>query len=249
MDAVILAAGLGKRLRPYTLSTPKPLLPVRGRPILDWTLSALPPAVGRVVVVVHYLADQIQGYLERQSNFSKWCTVHQAEPRGSGDALQTCAGQVESDRFLVVNGDDLFGARDLAALSEHRAAVLVQRVPESRRFGIVQLDRDGMLEGILEKPDLDGPGLANTGAYVLPKRIFTMELTRSSRGEYEITDYLTRLAQEQPVKIVEAKFWLPLGTVEAWQKAQRYTIVSEGNANNFLRMPSTSARPSLRGKS
>jgi NDP-sugar pyrophosphorylase family protein len=81
-----------------------------------------------------------------------------------------------------------------------------------------------MLEGILEKPDIDGPGLANTGAYVLPKEVFDMELTRSTRGEYEITDYLTRLAQGQPVKVVEAKFWLPLGTVEAWQKAQNATL-------------------------
>jgi bifunctional UDP-N-acetylglucosamine pyrophosphorylase/glucosamine-1-phosphate N-acetyltransferase len=224
MDAVILAAGLGKRLRPYTLSTPKPLLPVQGRPVLDWTLSALPRAIDRVIVVVHYLAEQIETYLEMQSHFSSWCTVHQVEPRGSGDALLSCAGQVKTDRFLVINGDDLFGAADLAAMAEHRAAVLVQRVLDSRRFGIVQLNEDGMLEGILEKPDIDGPGLANTGAYVLPKEVFDMELTRSTRGEYEITDYLTRLAQGQPVNVVEAKFWLPLGTVEAWQKAQNATL-------------------------
>jgi NDP-sugar pyrophosphorylase family protein len=224
MDAVILAAGLGKRLRPYTLSTPKPLLSVQDRPILDWTLAALPPAVTRVVVVVHYLAAQIQAYLEKQAHFSNWSTVFQAEPRGSGDALQSCAGHVQSDRFLVINGDDLFGAIDLAALSEERAAVLVQRVEESRRFGVVQLNERGTLLGILEKPDIDGPGLANTGAYTLPRKVFDMELTCSSRGEYEITDYLTQLAQEQPVKVVEANFWLPLGTVEAWQNAQTVAL-------------------------
>ena len=60
MDAIILAAGLGTRLRPHTLQTPKPLLPIRGRPILDWTLGALPLAVDRVIVVVHYLAEQIR---------------------------------------------------------------------------------------------------------------------------------------------------------------------------------------------
>jgi NDP-sugar pyrophosphorylase family protein len=224
MDAVILAAGLGKRLRPYTLETPKPLLAVKGRPILDWTLAALPPSIDRIIVVVNYLPAQIHGYLERQAYFSDWCSVHQAEPRGSGDALRTCAGRIESDRFLVINGDDLFGAADLAVLAEHRSAVLVQRVEDSRRFGIVQVNQDGTLRGILEKPDVDGPGLANTGAYMLPKQVFDMTLTRSSRGEYEITDYLTRLAQEQAVQVVEAKFWLPLGTVEAWQQAQNVTL-------------------------
>src|SRR5262249_40417277 len=152
----------------------------------DWTLFALPPSVDRIIVVVHYLAAQIESYLEKQAYFGDWCTVHQREPLGSGDALQACAQEVRSDQFLVINGDDLFAAAGLAALAEHQAAVLVQRVLESRRFGIVQLNENGTLRGILEKPDIDGPGLANTGAYVLPRQVFDTVLTRSSRGEYEI---------------------------------------------------------------
>jgi NDP-sugar pyrophosphorylase family protein len=68
MDAVIMAAGLGTRLRPHTLTTPKPLLPVKGRPILDWALGALPPQVDRVLVVVNYLAEQIESYLAKQKH-------------------------------------------------------------------------------------------------------------------------------------------------------------------------------------
>src|SRR6516165_6895799 len=103
MNAVILAAGLGTRLRPYTLDTPKPLLKVRGRPILDWTLGALPPSVDRVVVVVHYLADQVETYLHSQTYFSQWQTVKQEQPRGTGDALLSCRPYLRSDRFLVLN--------------------------------------------------------------------------------------------------------------------------------------------------
>src|SRR5205085_5655392 len=97
MDAIILAAGLGTRLRPHTLHTPKPLLPVQGRPILDWSLGALPPAVDRVVVVVHYLAEQVEAYLAGQSHFRHWNTVFQEKPRGTGDALRACRGQLHSD--------------------------------------------------------------------------------------------------------------------------------------------------------
>src|SRR5215218_3139706 len=113
MDAVILAAGLGTRLRPHTLHTPKPLLPVRGRPILDWTLGALPRPVDRVIVVVHYLAEKVEDYLKAQPHFKEWVAVPQEEPRGTGDALRRCRAHVRSDRLLVLNGDDLFGAADL----------------------------------------------------------------------------------------------------------------------------------------
>src|SRR2546425_8633669 len=90
MDAIILAAGLGTRLRPHTLTTPKPLLPIRGRPILDWALGALPGDVDRVLVVVNYLADQIAAYLRTQQHFPQWQTVLQQQPRGTGDALRSC---------------------------------------------------------------------------------------------------------------------------------------------------------------
>lgn len=127
MDAVLLCAGLGTRLRPYTLTTPKPLLQVRGRPILDWTLGALPKSVDRVIVVVHYLADQMESYLRGQHFFKDWTAIPQGEPRGTGDALRRCREAIRSDRFLVLNGDDLFGATDLAALADCSAGVLCIR--------------------------------------------------------------------------------------------------------------------------
>lgn len=220
MDAIILAAGLGTRLRPHTLQTPKPLLPVQGRPILDWALGALPATVDRVLVVTHYLAEQFDAYLARQTHCLRWETVFQEKPRGTGDALRCCRERLRSESFLVLNGDDLYGAADLAALAGCPAGLLVQSVEEPKRFGIAFQRPDGSLEKLVEKPDLPGPRLANAGAYVFPRDVFGTELTVSSRGEYEITDYVTALAQQRTVHLVEAKFWLPIGTVEVWQAAQ-----------------------------
>lgn len=224
MEAVILAAGLGTRLRPHTLTTPKPLLPIQGRPILDWALGALPPIVTRVIVVVHYLAEQIEEYLRSQRRFTNWVTVQQAEPKGTGDALRACRGHLASDRFLVLNGDDLYGAADLEGLASCPAGLLVQPVTEPRRFGIAFLRPDGMLLRLVEKPDLPGPQLANTGAYVFPRNVFDIELALSARGEYEITDYLTILAGQTSVHVIQAKFWLPIGTIDAWQNAQQLDL-------------------------
>jgi bifunctional UDP-N-acetylglucosamine pyrophosphorylase/glucosamine-1-phosphate N-acetyltransferase len=220
MDAIILAAGLGTRLRPHTLTTPKPLLPIQGRPILDWALGALPRSVDRVLVVVNYLAELIEEYLKTQTHQPTWEIVRQVEPRGTGDAFRSCRDQLRSDRFLVLNGDDLYGTADLEKLAATPAGVLCHLVNEPRRFGIVFLKEDGTLEKLVEKPHLDGRMLANTGAYLFPKSVFETEITVSDRGEFEITDYVSTLAQREPVHIVHADFWLPIGTIEALQAAE-----------------------------
>src|SRR5215471_14026531 len=127
MDAIILAAGKGTRLRPHTNTTPKPLLPVQGRPILDWIIGALPP-VNRLVVVVNYLAEQIDEYLRTQTHIRNWATVRQAAPRGTGDALMSCKGKVDSNKVLVLNGDDLIGRADLTALAAVPMGILAHSV-------------------------------------------------------------------------------------------------------------------------
>src|SRR6476469_9704328 len=181
MAAVILTAGLGTRLRPHTNTVPKPLLPVQGRPLLDWTIAALPPQVDRLVVVTNYLADQVEAILGKQPHVKDWTSVRQEVPRGTGDALRVCAPHIKSERLLVLNGDDLYGAADLAALAEKPAGLLAHPVDEARKWGVVtpKADRSGLMERLEEKPDRDGPALANIGAYVFPRSVFEIELTLS----------------------------------------------------------------------
>lgn len=223
MDAIILAAGLGTRLRPHTLSTPKPLLLVQGRPILDWIIGVLPP-VDRLIVVVNYLAEQVEAYLQTQTHVRDWVTVKQDVPRGTGDALHTCRPEVKGDRVMVLNGDDLYGVEDLAKLARTPAGILAHPVDEPRKFGIVFPNPDGTLKELIEKPDLDGRMLANIGAYLFPKSVFDIELPLSKRGEYEITDAVSGLAKQAPFHVVEATFWLPIGDVAAWDAAQKADV-------------------------
>jgi dTDP-glucose pyrophosphorylase len=158
--------------------------------------------------------------LRSQKWFSRFDVVFQKEPRGTGDALRQCRSKLQSSKFLALNGDDLFGRADLKPLSQTPAGVLVHAVDEPRRFGIAFLKPDGTLDKLVEKPDLDGRRLANTGAYLFPLSVFEIDLPLSPRGEYEITDYVTTLAARAPFHVVEAKFWFPIGTEEAWKKAE-----------------------------
>ena len=219
MDAIILAAGLGTRLLPYTKTTPKPLLKVQGRPILDWIIGALPP-IEKLVVVVNYLAEQIEDYLAGQDHVRHWQTVRQAHPRGTGDALKSCENHVSADRFLVLNGDDLYGSADLHKLAQLPMGILGSSVDQPRSFGILFRHPDGTLERLVEKPDLDGRHLANIGAYLFPRRVFDIELPLSPRNEYEITDAVSSLAKHDKFYVVEADFWLPIGTIAAWNAAE-----------------------------
>jgi NDP-sugar pyrophosphorylase family protein len=226
MDAILLAAGLGTRLRPHTLTTPKPLLLVQNRPLLDWTIAALPSSVDRLLVVTHYLAEQMESYLSRQPHIRDWTAIPQETPRGTGDALRKCQPHVKSDRFFVINGDDLFGAADLAKLTHAPAGVICQEVAEPRKWGIAFLKKDGTLEKLVEKPNMEGPQLANTGAYLFPKSVFELEIGLSPRGEYEITDYVSQLAARGPFHVVRSTFWFPIGDEAAWNKAQTLDLAS-----------------------
>jgi bifunctional UDP-N-acetylglucosamine pyrophosphorylase/glucosamine-1-phosphate N-acetyltransferase len=224
MDAIILAAGKGTRLRPHTNTTPKPLLPVQGRPILDWIIEALPP-VDRLVVVVNYLAEQIEDYLAKQKHVRDWTTVRQAEPRGTGDALMACKGKVTAKKVMVLNGDDLIGRADLAALAAVPMGILAHAVDEPKSYGIIFRNPDGSLNRVVEKPEgLTPPQLANIGGYMFPKSVFELTLPLSPRGEYEITDAVSQLAARGGFQVVEAKYWLPIGTIAQWEGAQKADV-------------------------
>lgn len=220
MDAIVLAAGKGTRLRPHTNATPKPLLPVQGRPILDWILATM-PSVERLIVVVNYLAGPIEEYLKRQPHIRNWTTVRQEEPRGTGDALMSCRGAVSSDRVMVLNGDDLIGRADLAALAAVPMGILAHAVDQPQDYGILFRNPDGTLKQVVEKPQgLAAPQLANIGGYLFPRRVFDLTLPLSPRGEYEITDAVAQLAATGGFHVVEARYWLPIGTIAQWEAAQ-----------------------------
>ena len=225
MDAVLLAAGLGTRLRPHTLTVPKPLLKVQGRPVLDWTISALPKQVTRLVVVVNYLAEQVEEYLAAQKHIPNWATVRQTTPRGTWDALWSCRGELSGGSFLVLNGDDLFGTADLAELAKlpergFEGGVLTHSVANPKQYGIAFPRADGTLDKLVEKPDLPGPMLANTGAYLYPGRAFNHMPFLSPRNEYEITELVNLLAQDGKMMPVAAQSWRPIGDIPAWEASQ-----------------------------
>jgi len=225
MKAVILAAGEGIRLRPLTLTRPKHLIPVGGKPLLEHLLTSLKAAgIDEALIVVHYMADRIRQYFGDGSRLGmKLEYVVQKQIGGTADAAGMAEDYVKED-FLLVYGD-LYIASDivkhiLRSYEKEKpvAAMTVVPVENPEQYGIVELD-GSHVTGIIEKPQpKETPtNLANAGIYIFQPGIFEKirQTSKSSRGELEITDSLRLLIQEEKKSLlavqISSEEWLDVG--------------------------------------
>lgn len=225
MQAVILAAGKGLRLRPFTEHHPKPLLPIAGQPILDYTLNSLPEQIKEVIIVVGYLGEQIKEKYGSHWNGLPISYVEQSELLGTGDAI-TRARELLYSPFLVVNGDDLYTKRDLEQLVANPNSILAWQSTTPTTFGLKQ-DANGALLGFDSTSSL-----VNCGAYCLTAEFFSAPLfpiTVHERTEYSLPHTLIELSTNVPVKVVKATGWLPIGTPEQMQFAENYYMKRKQN--------------------
>ena len=227
MRAIVLAAGEGKRLRPLTLTRPKVMLEVGGRPLLAHMLDAL-KAVGisSIVLVVGYMEEAIRSWLGDGERLGIQVSyVRQPEQRGTADAIALASNELGPyEDALVVYGDLLVAPEAIrAVLDEHirrrpLATIGAVEVERPGQFGMVLVE-DGWLRELVEKPagrEWAGPPLANAGIYVLtPEALQAMQDVRPSpRGELEATSALQGLAEQgDTVRVVEIRRenWLDVG--------------------------------------
>ena len=128
MKGVILAAGKGTRLRPLTDTRPKPLIPIANKTILEWNLDALNGLVDEVVIVIGYKGDMIKEKIGEKYGSMKIFYVEQKEQKGTGHALQVCSDYVKGEKFIVLNGDDIFSQEDIKKCLKHNYCVLGKEV-------------------------------------------------------------------------------------------------------------------------
>jgi glucose-1-phosphate thymidylyltransferase len=170
MQAVILAAGEGKRLRPLTKNRPKALIPVANRPIIDYSIQALVAnGIRDIIVVVGYRKEHVIRHLNRCGVPLQ--VVEQKNQLGTGDALK-CAEPLVKGDFLVLPGDNYIDAASLAKIMNEQNAVLVQDHPYPSNFGVV-LMKEGEVTGIIEKPEHAPSFTVSTGIFSLSRDFFS----------------------------------------------------------------------------
>lgn len=222
MKGVILAAGEGTRMRPITYTTPKPLIPILGKPIIQYNFDILKGHVDEIVIVVGHLKEKIIEYFGDSYEGIKLSYVVQKQIRGTADAVREVRDFIP-DKFILLMGDSIYDRVDLEACLKQELSILAMEVAEPQKFGIFRLKGDLMVE-LVEKPKEYISNLANAALYVLDKEIFAEidKLQPSPRGEYELTDALTSLAQRRPIHCVKSTgYWIPIGYPDDIQKAEQ----------------------------
>lgn len=203
---------------------PKQLLPVKGKPVLEYLLDGLPEEITEYIFVVGGPHEaRIREYFARGEYRGKPITfVVQKEQLGLAHAFKTAAPLVKG-RWLGSVADDILGPRGLKNLVTHDLAVLAYRVPNPEKFGVLVGDEAGYLVRAVEKPVEFVSDLAWPGAMVMDREFFEVEVAPSARGEYETPDVWMKLIHERgrKIKIVESEFWLPVNDKEQLERAEK----------------------------
>lgn len=219
MQAVILAAGRGKRMRHLTQATTKPMLKIKGKPLLEYKLKCLPKKIKEIIFIVGYRSEDVLAHFKRYWGGRRIIYVFQTNINGTGGALHL-AKSVLREKFLVMMGDDLYCKKDLNAMLKHDLAIMGYEVSDPSQFGVIKTNSKGFMTDVLEKPKKTRHKLANTGVYVLNKKFFEYELAPIGGGEFGLPQTLAKMTKKHKIKVHKAQAWHPVGCPDDLKKAE-----------------------------
>lgn len=228
MQAILIAGGAGTRLRPYTLRTPKPLLPLCGRPVVEYQLDLLKAAgVRRVVFAVGVMADQVRQHFGSGDAWGmSFAYALEPEPLGTAGAIRNCLPLLDGETSLVFNADVLSDLDLGAVLAQHRASealatLTLTEVADPSRYGVITTDERARVTAFIEKPE---PGTApsnwiNAGTYVLEEAVIR-DIPSHRAVSIERETYPGLLGQGHHLSAFRHRgYWLDIGTAESYLQA------------------------------
>jgi UDP-N-acetylglucosamine diphosphorylase/glucosamine-1-phosphate N-acetyltransferase len=211
MKAVILAAGEGKRLRPFTETMPKVMLPIANKPILEHVFNALKNSgITEIILVVGYkkevIMDNFKDYKEMKITY-----VLQDKQLGTAHALSKAKKYINNS-FIVVPGDNIIDKKSITKLVQNKSeySILIKEHPYPSKYGVVFI-KDGKLKEIVEKPSQEIGRFISTGIYKLPKTIFKEIEKCRLEGIYDLSTVIQNLIkQEKTINTILAESWMDI---------------------------------------
>jgi mannose-1-phosphate guanylyltransferase len=219
VQALVLAGGEGTRLRPLTLTTPKPVMPFAGRPFMTFMLDWLRRhGVDDVILSCGFMSDAVEGVLGDEYEGTRLRYVHEAEPLGTAGPLRLAldAGVLEDERLYVLNGDvltdmDLTNEREQHERTGARATLCLVAVDDTASYGVVPTAPGGEVEAFLEKSPGPAPtDRINAGAYLLEREV--IESIPAGRAVSIEREIFPELVGDGLFGFLAAGYWIDVGT-------------------------------------
>ncbi len=202
MKAVILAAGEGTRMRPLTLTTPKPLLLVNGKAIMDYIFESLPEEVDEVIIVTLYLGHKIKKHFGNERDGKKILYVDGSN-KGTAYSFLATEKHLQNERFLLIQGDELTDKVDISNCLKHDLSILTFTPKNPSACGMAHLRPNGTIRRIIEKPQKTISTTAVNGVMVLNTDIFKIT-PMLTKGEFYFSAVVNKFIQKHkvvPVKL------------------------------------------------
>lgn len=223
MKAIIPVAGAGTKLRPLTYTQPKALIPLAGKTVLSIIVDQLHDAgINEFVFIVGYLGEKIQDYVKSHYPHLTCHFVYQNERYGTGHAIDLAKEFVGSDEVLVVLGDTI-AEYDVKAIIDSPYSILaVKKVDDPRNFGVAEIEDDGFISRVVEKPAIPKSNMALVGIYKIieTRALFNclkkiMAREDGSAGEHSLTDAIECMIQTGArFKSLKVHSWFDCGKKE-----------------------------------
>ena len=224
MKAIIPVAGAGTKLRPHTYTQPKALIPLAGKTILSIIVDQLrEEGIHEFVFIIGYLGNKIQDYVKEKYPDLTAHFVAQNERQGLGHAILLSKDVVGEDEIFIVLGDTIceYNVKDI--MQSEYSSLAVKRVDDPRNFGVAELDDEGFIERVVEKPQIPKSNLALTGVYRIKETNFLFSCLENnirnqlkSYGEYNLTDALEcMIKQGAKIKPFKVQNWFDCGHKES----------------------------------
>lgn len=231
MKAVLLVAGLGTRLRPLTDKTPKCLLPLGGKPLLEIWLEKLEKSpVKEVLVNTHWLHDQVEDFIRQQRKVRKLKiqTFHEPELLGSAGTLKANKKWLnDGSSFFIIYGDNLtwVDLNDMNKFHEkhgYPVTLGVFHAPFPERCGIAEVEKDGTVSSFIEKPVHPKSDLAAGGIYIADQKIFqVIQKLPETTGKILDLGFHVFPKMAGQMRIYEIGELIDIGTLQAYEEAKR----------------------------
>lgn len=209
MKLIIPMSGRGTRLRPHTLTTPKALLPLAGKPILHWLITSIANAVPEKVTTVGFIVDPVQASITSPlTEIAEELDIKadffvQEQPLGTAHAIQ-CAAPILEGKVLIAFADTIFQESTSMKIDTQQDGIIwTKQVSDPSAYGVVQCDEQGIITDFIEKPSTFISDQAIIGIYFMKEGKslyqaiqYLLENDIRVKGEYQLTDALSHLAQK-----------------------------------------------------